>query len=149
MNRLKAAVLIVFLVYWVTVVAIFLAARPSFDLAMRRLGSSLVRIVDGDQLVADVLALSVLTGLFVLLSAGVIRNWRWTFWLILVAFAINGLRAPVAALQLLGLAQNPGPELITVLQFVVGLVQLFIAIAMLVGFRKAGLWGWIKSHGHR
>ena len=141
MTRLKVLVLGVFLAYWVTVVAIFFAARTAFDQAMRQLGSALVARVHGDVLVADAIALAVLTALFGLLSTGVIRGWRWTFWLILIAFLLNGLRAPVAALQLLGVASQQGPELVSVLQLVVGLVQLLIAAGMLLGYRRAGLWG--------
>jgi hypothetical protein len=37
-----------------------------------------------------------------MLAVGVVRRWRWTFWLILVAFLFGVLRVPVAALQLTG-----------------------------------------------
>ena len=41
--------------------------------------------VSGDRRPAEIGALLVLTAVFGLLSTGIIRNWRWTFWLILVA----------------------------------------------------------------
>jgi hypothetical protein len=34
------------------------------------------------------------------LSIGVIRSWRWTFWLILVVFLAGVLRLPAAVLRL-------------------------------------------------
>ena len=46
---------------------------------------------------AKVGLLLVLTALFALLSTGVIRGWRWTFWLILVAFMSGILHVLAAA----------------------------------------------------
>src|SRR5262249_23142389 len=43
-----------------------------------------------------------LTLLLVVLGIGVVRRWRWTFWLILVAFLAGLLRVPAAILQVLG-----------------------------------------------
>lgn len=108
---------------------------------MTQFGSSLVGIARGDQLVADIFALAVLTVLFTLLSTGVIRGWRWTFWLVLVAFIVNGLRVPLALVQLSALAPRQGSELVTVLEVAVGLLQVLIAAAMLIGYRRAGVWG--------
>jgi hypothetical protein len=34
---------------------------------------------------------------------GVVRRWRWTFWLILVAFLFGVLRVPAAVLQFTGI----------------------------------------------
>jgi hypothetical protein len=75
LNRTKALVLALFVVYWVLVVAILVAARAGSTQA--------VRLPGGNQ---GPVELGLLTALFALLSTGVIRGWRWTFWLILVAF---------------------------------------------------------------
>jgi hypothetical protein len=40
------------------------------------------------------------TALLGLLSSRVIRNWRWAFWLILVAFMADILRVPISGVQL-------------------------------------------------
>jgi hypothetical protein len=40
---------------------------------------------------------------------GVLRRWRWTFWLILVAFLAGVLRVPVAILQLAGFLHASAP----------------------------------------
>ena len=50
------------------------------------------------------------------------------------------LRVPASALQLAGIVPGPGPVWYLVLQAVVGLIQFVIALAMLVGYRKAGVW---------
>jgi hypothetical protein len=112
------------------------AARPVFDQvldqAVRR---------PGDQRPAELGAVLALTALFALLSAGIVRGWRWTFWLILVVFLAGILRVPSAALELAGKAPAQGPPWYVVLTAVVGLIQFSIALAMLVGYRRSGLWG--------
>jgi hypothetical protein len=95
----------------------------------------------GGQLPAEIGTLLMVTALFAVLSTGVIRNWRWTFWLILVVFLVGIVRVPAAALQLAGIVPRQGPVWDAAVQAVVGLIQFVIALAMLAGYRKAGVWG--------
>src|SRR5260370_35201825 len=44
-----------------------------------------------------------------LLILGVVRHWRWVFWLMLVAFAGSALQIPVTLLQIIGLLPSPDP----------------------------------------
>lgn len=132
-NRTKTLVLTLFAVYWVAVVTILVAARDVYDQAARLPG--------GNQRLAEVSLLLVLTALFALLSTGVIRGWRWAFWLILVAFLGGILHVLTATLQLVGVMAEDGPGWYVVFQVVVGLIQFVIALAMLAGYRKAGVWG--------
>ena len=97
--------------------------------------------LSGDQRPAGIGALLVLTALFGVLSTGVIRNWRWTFWLILVTFMVVILRAPMSVLQLTGAVPAQGPAWFVALQVVVGLVQFVIGLAMFAGYRESGIWG--------
>jgi hypothetical protein len=136
MNRTKALVLALFAAYWVIVVVILLAARDVYDGQLPQA----VRL-PGDQLPAEMGALLALTALFAVLSTGIIRNWRWTFWLILVVFMAGILRIPASALQLVRIVPSQDPAWYVVLQAVVGLTQFVIALAMLAGYRKAGIWG--------
>jgi hypothetical protein len=136
MNRTKALVLALFAVYWVFVVVLLAAAGDVYD---SLLPQPLRR--SGNQRPAEVYTLLVLTALFAVLSTGVIRNWRWTFWLILVVFLAGILRVPAAALQLAGIVPSQGPAWYVALQAVVGLIQFGIALAMLAGYRKGGVWG--------
>jgi hypothetical protein len=135
-NRTKALVLALFAVYWVIVVVLLAAAREVYDSLLPQ-----PLRLSGDQRPAEVYTLLVLTALFVVLSTGVIRNWRWTFWLILVVFLAGILRVPASALQLAGIVPSQGPAWYVVLQAVVGLIQFGIALAMLAGYRKVGVWG--------
>jgi hypothetical protein len=136
MNRTKALVLALFTVYWVTVVVILVAARAVYD----DLLAQSVRLV-GSPRPAEIGTLLTLTALLALLSTGVLRGWRWTFWLILIVFLVGIVRLPASALQLAGVAARQGPAWYIVLQAVVGLIQFVIALAMLAGYRKAGVWG--------
>ena len=136
MNRTKVSVLALFAIYWLTVVAILAFARAVYDsLLAQAVGPS------GNQRPAEISTLLVLTALFVVLSTGVIRGWRWTFWLILIVFLIGIVRVPVSALQLVGIAPTQSPAWYVVLQAVVGLIQFVIALVMLAGYRKTGVWG--------
>jgi len=72
---------------------------------------------------------------------GVVRRRRWAFWLTLIAFSAGVLRVPAAALQLAGYLVPDGPTWYVVLQGVIGVVQFAIAVAMLAGYRRRGIWG--------
>ena len=87
------------------------------------------------------LFLAALTVLIAVLVLGVVRRWMWAFWLILVAFLFGVLRVPASIAQLAGLLPASAPSWYEVLQGVIGLAQFVIALAMLSGYRRAGLWG--------
>jgi hypothetical protein len=70
-NRSKALVLALFGVYWVTVVAVLVAARDVYDQVL----DQAIRVPGGNQRPADIGVLLVLTALFALLSTGVIRGY--------------------------------------------------------------------------
>ncbi len=135
MNRTKALVLGLFAVYWAFVVVLLVAARNVYD---GLLPQDVTRL--GGQRPAEIGTLLVLTALFAVLSTGVIRNWRWTFWLILIVFLAGILHVLAAVLQLAGVMPRQGPAWYVALQGVVGLIQFVIALAMLAGYRKAGIW---------
>jgi hypothetical protein len=52
--------------------------------------------------VVELAVLAGLSSLIGFLAVGVVQRWRWTFWLILVAFLFGVLRVPAAVL-------HPGP----------------------------------------
>lgn len=136
MNRIKAFVLVLFAAYWVTVAVILVAVRDVYDKLLAQ-----AMPLSGNPRLAEIGTLLALTVLLALLSTGVIRSWRWTFWLILVVFLFGIVRVSTAALQLAGIMPRQDPDWYVVLQAVVGLIQFVIALAMLAGYRKAGVWG--------
>lgn len=132
MDRARTLVLAFFAVYWVSVLALLLRVRPLYDQMLQ---------LSGNQARAEIPTFVVLTVLFGILSTGVIRGWRWTFWLILIVFAIGLLRAVYAVLEVAGAVPAKGPVWYVVLPGVVGLVQFGIAVVMLVGYRMPNGWG--------
>lgn len=131
-NRLKGLVLALFGAYWVAVIVIWIAARPVFDQV-----GGLAR----DQIGAEAAEVLALTALLTLLSVGVVRGWRWLFWLILIAFLAGILRVPAAALELAGKIPRQGPAWYVALTAVVGLIQFVIALTMAASYRRSGVWG--------
>ena len=69
-----------------------------------------------------------------LLGIGVVRRWRWTFWLIVVAFIAGVLRVPASILQLSGVLPSESPSCYVLLQAIMGLMQVAIGLAMLAGY---------------
>jgi hypothetical protein len=122
-----------FLSVWIGLVAI-LAFSP--DVYAQTLG-----LVPGDLQALEVVFLAALSVLIALLVIGVLRRWKWTFWLILFAFLFGIVRVPASLVQLAGLLPATGPVWYETLQATIGVVQFVIAVAMLAGYRKAGTWG--------
>jgi hypothetical protein len=132
-NRVQALVLGFLLMAWISLVVILVAAPEVYE---RRL-----RSLPGAQRVVEILFVVALTAFIVLLSIGVLRRSRWTFWLILIAFLFGVLRIPVAVLQISGQMRPDGPLWYVILQGVIGLVQVLIALAMILGYRRSDVWG--------
>ncbi len=76
-----------------------------------------------------------------LLSYGVLRRWRWTFWLVLVAFLAGVLRVPIAALELADVLPARGPAWYAVFQGLLGVIQCLIGLLMVRAYRRSGIWG--------
>jgi hypothetical protein len=132
-NRTQALVLGFFLMALTSLVVILAAAPEVYDQALR-LPS------DSPRWVALVF-LGVLAVFIGLLAIGVLRRWRWCFWLILVAFLAGVLRVPVAGLQLAGVLAAVGPTWYVAFQGLLGVLQFAIGLAMVAGYRRAGVWG--------
>ena len=98
-TRTQAFVLGFFLVVWVSLLVILVAAPDVYDQALSLPGRRGIELA----------FLAALSGLIGLLVVGVVRRWRWTFWLILVAFLFGVLRVPVAVLQLTGVLAAHAP----------------------------------------
>jgi len=122
-----------FVVVWIALVAILVVSPDVY--------AQTLRLAPGDLTTIEVVFLVALSALIATLVVGVLRRWRSVFWLILVAFFFGVLRLPASALQLVGLMPATGPAWYEALQGVIGVVQFLIALAMIVGYRKAGVWG--------
>ena len=131
-NWVQALVLGFFLMAWISLVVILVAAPEVYE---RRL-----RSLPGAQRVVEIVFVVALSAFIVLLSIGVLRRWRWMFWLILIAF-LSGVLRIVAVLQISGQMRPDGPLWYVILQGVIGLVQVLIALAMILGYRRSGVLG--------
>jgi len=129
-NRTQALVLGFFVVVWATLVALFALAPEVYYRALKLSSAG-----------AGLLFLLGISAFIALLGIGVMRRWRWTFWLIAFAFLFGVLRIPASVLALEGVLPADGPTWYVLYQAFVGLVQFAIAVLMLVGYRRAGTWG--------
>jgi len=130
-TRTQAFVLGFFLVVWVSLLVILVAAPDVYDQALSLPGGR------GTELAF----LAALSGLIGLLVVGVVRRWRWTFWLILVAFLFGVLHVPVAVLQLTGVLTTHTPAWYVLYQGLLGVAQCGIGLVMVVDYRRSGAWG--------
>ena len=134
MNRTQAIVLLFFILVWVALLTIVALSPDIFDQTLRQFPFADGRTVQ----LAFVGTISVF---LIILSIGVVRRWRWLFWLILVAFTVGVLRLPISVLELAGTIALQGPAWYVALQGAIGVVQFVIALAMLRGYRRGGTWG--------
>jgi hypothetical protein len=133
LNRTQLLVMSFFGLVWIALVATLVFSPGVFTPTLQQ--------VPGDIKAIEIWFLVALSALIGLLVVAVVRRWRWAFWLILVAFLFGLLRLPVSGLQLAGLMRPTGPTWYEVLQGSIGLVQFLIALAMVRGYRRAGVWG--------
>ncbi len=129
-NRTQALVLGFFVLVWASLVAIFAAAPEVYDQALKLPSSD-----------AELAFLVGISAFIALLGIGVIRRWRWTFWPIAVAFLFGVLRISVSILELKGLLPAAVPTWYVLYQALLSLLQFAIGLAMVIGYRRAGVWG--------
>jgi hypothetical protein len=87
-NRTQALALGFSLAAWLTLFVILVAAPDVFGGALKpRAGGC--RAAEAAFLVA-------ISALLALVGVGVVRRWRWMFWLVLLAFLAGVLRAPAS-----------------------------------------------------
>jgi hypothetical protein len=129
-NRTQALVLGFFGLVWATLVVLFAVATEVYYQAMKLPSTG-----------AGLLFLVGISAFIALLVVGVLRRWRWMFWLIAVAFLFGVLRLPASVLTLAGVLPADGPNWYVLCQGFLGMVQFVIALLMLVGYRRGGTWG--------
>lgn len=133
-KRSQGLVLGFLVLAWASLVLILAAAPEIYGHALR--------LSAGDNRLANFAFVAVLTVFIALLCVGVVRRWRWTFWLILVAFLAGVLRVPTSMLELAGVLPAAGPTWYILLQAGLGVAQLGIGLVMLAEFRHSRqAWG--------
>jgi hypothetical protein len=81
----------------------------------------------------------------VLVGVGIVRRWRWVFWLIVVAFTFSALQIPATVLELAGILTVGVPVWYSVLRALVAVIELGIGIWMLRLYRRYGVWAWGRA----
>jgi hypothetical protein len=80
---------------------------------------------------------------------GVVRHWRWLFWLLLFAFGASILDIPVTILQPMGALPNVFPLWYSLLRMGVALPEIALAVWMLRIYRHHGVWAMEKKPARR
>jgi hypothetical protein len=132
-NRTQRLVLGFFVLVSAALAAILLTSPQIYDTTLK--------LGPGANLLADLAFLISISAIIAVLAIGVLRRWRWTFWLIVVAFLFGIVRVLASALQLMNVLPGAGPAWYVALQAAIGVVQFVIAMAMIAGYRKTGVWG--------
>ena len=71
---------------------------------------------------------------------GVVRHWRWLYWLLLVAFAAMILDIPATILQLTGVVPSLFPLWYSLCRMGVSVIAVIIAVWMIQIYRHSGVW---------
>jgi hypothetical protein len=95
--------------------------------------------------VAVTLFLVAILAFLTLLTVGVMRHWRWLFWLMLVAFAASAIQIPVLLLTVTGVLPSSDPVWYSLLRVATGVYELALAVWMIRVYRREGVWGLGKN----
>jgi hypothetical protein len=86
------------------------------------------------------LFLVVIVGCIAIVMVGVVRRWRWVFWLLLVAFGCMILEIPATLFQLTGILPRLFPVWYSLCRMGVSMLAVAIALWMLQIYRHHGVW---------
>jgi len=118
-----------FIGVWVLLVGLRFAAADTLHAALG---------IDEPAASIFIAAISVLIAV---LLVGTVRRWRWLFWLVLLACLGGAIRVPASALELGGVISTTLPSWYVALQGGIGVTQVVVAVLMVRGYRRAGIWG--------
>ena len=123
------------------VVAGFFIGVWALLVGLRFAAAETVRVALGINDSVIPLFIAAISVLITVILVGVLRRWRWIFWLVLIANLGGVLRLPASALELVGVISTDLPPWYVILQGAIGAVQVVVALVMIRGYRRAGLWG--------
>jgi hypothetical protein len=134
-RRLQRTLLAFFLLAVLFLVVVYVAA-PSIYTNMLLLMPS----PTGRSPAATTLLLVGVGVFLAIVMIGVLRRWRWVFWLVLVAFDGMILDLPATLLQLTGILPNLFPLWYSLCRMGASLIAVGIAVWMLQIYRHHGVW---------
>ena len=133
LHRLERVLITLFLLLALFVLAVY-AAAPSIYTNMLTPSTT-----DRYPLPATLFLVALLVFIAVLI-VGVVRHWRWLFWLLLVAFSFMILEIPATILQLTGVVPSLFPVWYSLLRMGVSIITFVIAVWMIYIYRQYGVW---------
>lgn len=134
-RRLKRLLLAFFLLAALFLLAVYVAAPSMYTQTLWLAPSSLDRYP-----FPVTLFLVVIVGCIALLIVGVVRHWRWVFWLLLVAFGGMILEIPATIFQLTGVLPRLFPVWYSLCRMGVAVIAVAIAVWMGQIYRHHGVW---------
>ena len=135
-QRLSAVIIAFFVLAALSALAVYLA-DPTIYTKVLMLEST---TADRYPLPGTLFLMALLIFITVLI-VGVLRHWRWLFWLLLVANSFSILEVPATILQLNGVIPNPYPAWYSLYRMGVAVIQVGIAIWMIRILYQYGVWG--------
>lgn len=133
--RLKIAIIAFFIFVALSLLIVYLAAPAMYAHSLALTSSATDRYP-----VPVTLAIVGILALIAFLIFGVVRQWRWIFWSLLVAFASSVLHIPVAFLQVTGVLPSSDPLWYALFQVGVTVVECALALWMIHVYRYEGVW---------
>ena len=118
-----------FISVWVLLIGLRIAAADTIHAAL------------GIDEPAESIFIAAISVLSAVILVGIVRRWRWLFWLVLLAFLGGAIRVPASALELGGVISSTRPSWYVALQGGIGVAQVIVAILMVRRYRRAGIWG--------
>ena len=139
-QRLSAVIIAFFVLAALSALVVYVA-DPTIYTKVLMLEST---TVDRYPLPATLFLIALLI-LITVLIVGVLRHWRWLFWLLLLANSFSILEVPATILQLNGVIPNPFPTWYSLYRMSIAVIQVGIAIWMIRILYKYGVWGMGKK----
>ena len=139
-QRLSAVIIAFFVLAALSALVVYVA-DPTIYTKVLMLEST---TVDRYPLPATLFLIALLIFITVLI-VGVLRHWRWLFWLLLVANSFSILEVPATILQLNGVIPNPYPVWYSLYRMSIAVIQVGIAIWMIRIYYQYGVWGMGKK----
>ncbi len=134
-RRLQLTLLAFFLLAVLFLVVVYVAAPSIYTNTLLLMPS-----LTGRYPAAATLLLIGIGGFFAIVMVGVLRRWRWVFWLVLVAFGGMNLDLPVTLLQLTGILPALFPVWYSLCRMSASLIAVGIAVWMFQLYQRYGVW---------
>lgn len=134
-RRLEMAIVTFFLLMLLSLLVVYLI-DPSIYLQTLNLTSSPANRFPWQA----TLFLICLVAFISLLIVGVLRHWRWLFWLMLIAFSASVLQFPAELLQIYNVLPMAFPLWYSLFRLAVAVLELGLAVWMIRVYRRAGVW---------